>query len=364
MSALVTKKSRYLYLEFLRVICALAVIIIHVSGANWFKIGLGSPDWIVQSFLNVGMRFSVCVFCMISGALLLRPGKEQSPREIFSHYVKRILICYLAWIVLYALFYTVLNHEGASYFVTRLFRLPDHLWYLLMRMGLYLALPAIRLIAKNRTVTLYLIFLLVGVGAIKMIADTTAFFETIAGENYGFTLWTSFLGNFEELKFSFLPGYLGCFLLGHYIHEYGLGAWHKRIVCATIPALVLSGLLTVWISTLTDSYVYTFMLENNPLTFLACAGIFAFFRGQGETVQKSEPTTGVEKTLVWIASNTFGIYLVHMAVRDLLAECLGLTVASYPAALSVPLNALLIFLISLGITAVLRKIPVVQRIVS
>ena len=34
------KKTTYRYMEYLRVLCAFAVILVHVSGQNWFNISL------------------------------------------------------------------------------------------------------------------------------------------------------------------------------------------------------------------------------------------------------------------------------------------------------------------------------------
>ncbi len=351
-------------MEYLRVISVLAVIVIHVSGANWFRIDLGSANWIVQTFFNIGGRFSVCVFCMISGALLLNPEKKVGTHEILSHYARRILICFIVWVVLYALFYTVLNQEGISYFVSRLFKLPDHLWYLLMILGMYAALPVLRVISKNRSTTFYMIWLVIAFCILTMVSDTTGFFSTIAEDNTAYSLWRSFLGNLDNMKVSFVPGYLGLFMLGHYIHEYGLGKWHKLIVYAAIPSLILSALLTIWISLVTGKYVYTFMLEINPLVILASAGIFAFFRGDGDVVQKETPHTQMEETAAWLGSNAFGIYLVHFAFRDLFSTCFGFDVSSYPAILSVPLNSILFFVISLVLVVLLKKIPGVRSIVS
>lgn len=360
----VKSKPTYLYLEYLRVLCIFAVVVTHVSGANWFRIEIGSPDWIVQTLFNVASRFGVCIFCMISGALLLAPDKKISVKDVFSHYIRRILICFIAWVVLYALFYTVLNHEDLTYFITRLFHHPDHLWYLLMLMGMYLALPVLRQISKNRTITLYLILLIFAYCVLILVTGTTGFFDTIAGENFGYSLWKDFLEKAGELKVAFIPGYLGLFMLGHYIHEYGLGRWHKRIVYAAVPMLILSGILTVWISVLTEKYVYTFMLETNPLVFLSCAGIFAFFRGQRDTALKEEPRSRLSAVMVYLGSCSFGIYLIHFALRDLLSQCFNFNVASYPAILSVPGNSILIFLISLVLIAALRKIPVIHKILT
>ncbi len=358
------RKTHYLYMEYLRVISILAVIMIHVSGENWFHIDIGSANWTIQTIFNVSARFSVCVFCMISGALLLKPDKEIGFHNIFSRYIRHIMSCFVIWVVLYAVFYTVLNHEDLQYFIFRLFKLPDHLWYLLMLTGLYLALPVLKLIVKNRSVTLYLIWLLIAFSAYTLLSGTTGFFETLAGENFGYSLWNRFLGNLDNIKVSFVPGYLGCFLLGHYIHEYGLGRWHKRIVYAAVPAMILSSLLTVWLSVVTQKCIYTFMLETNPLVILGAAGIFAFFRGEGGIVPEEEAHTKLEKTMVWLGSNTFGIYLIHFAIRDFLSQYLNFNVANCSPIWFVPLNTVLLFVISLVLTAVVKMIPGLRRIVS
>ena len=364
MSRSIEQKTVYLYLEALRVISALAVIVVHVSGANWFRIEIGSADWVVQSFFNLGGRFSVCVFCMISGALLLRPREESRYREILTRHVRRILLCLLAWILIYAVIYTLMNHEDGRQFISRLFKLPTHLWYLQMLIGLYLALPVLQYIARNRAVTRCLIWLLIVIGTVQLVSGVTGFFDTMSGESFAFTMWKSFLGNLVNLNYAFVPGYLGFFLLGHYIHEYGLGVWHRRAVHAAIPALLLSAVLTVWLSKLTGKYVYSFMLETNPLLALASAGIFAFFRGEGDAPREEPAATRLQRLTAWLGGNTFGVYLIHYAVWDILAQRFHFDVASYPAIFSVPFNSLLIFGISLALTVLLKKIPGVRRILS
>ncbi len=357
MSSTAERKTNYAYIEILRVISAMAVIVVHVSGANWYRIPIGSADWTVQAFFNLAGRYSVCVFCMISGALFLRPGKERSLREILSRYGKRMLICLLVWDLIYAAIYTAMDQGDAVDFFQRLFRLPDHLWYLLMLMGMYLALAVLYAITKNRAATRYLIWLLILFGVLDNLTVVNGFFGGMAGENLGYSLGRYFLRNLATLKSAFLPGYLAFFLLGHYIHEYGLGAWHRRIVASAVPALLLSALLTVWLSQLTGDYIYSFMLETNPLVVLASAGIFAFFRGEGEAPRERDTQSLPAKTMAWLGSNTFGIYLIHFAVRDLLANCLNFSVASYPAIFSVPLNSLLIFAVSLALTVLVKMIP-------
>lgn len=358
------RKNDYIYLEYLRVISAFAVIVVHVSGANWYHLDIGDWNWCVQTMFNLAGRYSVCVFCMISGALLLRPDKEVPIHDVFSRRIKRVVMCCAAWTVFYAAFYTGMNQGDLHYFILHLVQLPKHLWYLLMLMGLYLATPVLRRITADRTLTLYLIRLLIVFGALfGTVSGLTGFFKEMAGDSFGYSLWTAFLGDLEEMNRTFLPGYLGLFLLGNYLHEYGLGKWHKTVVLAAIPALLLSGILTIVFSSVTHRYVYTLMLESNPLVVLASAGIFAWFRGSGDKAGEREPHPGLAKAAAWIGSNTFGVYLVHLAVLDLLERGLGLSVESYPALLSVPLNSLLVFGISLSVAALLRQIPGVRRVV-
>ena len=233
------RKTNFVYMEYLRVLCAFMVILIHVSGANWFRIEIGSADWIIQTFFNLAGRFSVCVFCMISGALFLRPDKSVTLHDIFRKYIRRILICFLTWTVFYAAFYTYLNSGDLKYFILQIFKISKHLWYLLMMLGLYLALPVIKVIAKDRDTTRYMIWLLLIFAAVfGTVEGVTGFFKMMAAENYGYSLWTAFLSDLDNLNMTFVPGYLGFFLMGHYIHEYGLGRWHKPLVYGAVPALL------------------------------------------------------------------------------------------------------------------------------
>ena len=149
------KKTTYRYMEYLRVLCAFAVILVHVSGMNWFKIPIGSRDWVIQAFYNIAGRFSVCVFCMLTGALFLAPGRDMSPENMKKH-IGRILLILGIWTILYDILYTVMEDGDAEYFILHLVKLPGHLWYLLMLVSLYLSTPILKKVTEDRAVYLHI----------------------------------------------------------------------------------------------------------------------------------------------------------------------------------------------------------------
>ncbi|MBR4733624.1 MAG: acyltransferase family protein [Lachnospiraceae bacterium] len=360
------RRTDYVYMEILRVLSAFAVIVIHVSGTNWSKLSIGDVDWTVRTFYNVGARFSLCVFCMITGALLLNPQKNIGIGEVYRRYVKRILICLVVWTVVYAILYTIMESAGdLVYFIKHLFVLPKHFWYLIMLVGLYLALPVLRVITANKNVTLYLIWILILFGMIfGTIKGTVELFKDVAEEGVGYQLCNVILNNLNDLNRTFVPGYLGCFLLGYYVHEHGLGKWSKLIVFMAIPSLLLSVALTILFSMITDSHVYTFMLETNPLIVLASVGIFEFFKGEKGKERVYDVNSRLVKWILFISGNTFGVYLSHLVIIKFVDRYFKLGAYSFPSIISVPLISLLVFLVAHGITVILKMIPLVKKTIT
>ena len=76
------------YLDYLRVMAAAAVIMIHVSAQNWDNVPVMSSDWIIFNLYNSLAQWAVPMFLMLSGALMLDPGK---PFQIRTLYRKNIL---------------------------------------------------------------------------------------------------------------------------------------------------------------------------------------------------------------------------------------------------------------------------------
>ena len=148
--------QKIFYIEMLRVVAAIAVVVIHVLGPYraWFG-EIPESDWLGAIALNGGSRWAVPVFIMITGALLL---SDQRPFSL-GHFVKRraskVIIPFVAWSALYAALSGVtLNTLNCDRALESLLAFPDtptyyHLGFFYYFIPLYLLIPFLRPVAQH-----------------------------------------------------------------------------------------------------------------------------------------------------------------------------------------------------------------------
>ncbi len=95
----VKKEERVQYLDYLRVISAFAVIVIHDVSIELAEINVFSIDWALLNIFSGIARWAVPVFVMISGTLFL--GREIPISKIYSKYVLRLVTAFVFWGVIY-----------------------------------------------------------------------------------------------------------------------------------------------------------------------------------------------------------------------------------------------------------------------
>ena len=94
------ERKRIAYLDSLRVVAILAVIMIHVAAQNWYSQDVNSAAWKAFNFYDSISRWSVPAFVMISGALML--DKDISIKKLYTQKIPRLLIAFLSlmnWIL-------------------------------------------------------------------------------------------------------------------------------------------------------------------------------------------------------------------------------------------------------------------------
>jgi surface polysaccharide O-acyltransferase-like enzyme len=92
------------YIECLRFIAAIAVVVIHVLGPYRELVPeLPWHQWLPPVSLNAMSRWAVPIFVMVSGALLMSDQRPFNAAYYLRRRLAKVLLPFLAWTVIYAL---------------------------------------------------------------------------------------------------------------------------------------------------------------------------------------------------------------------------------------------------------------------
>ncbi len=142
----------------MRVIAGMAIVLLHtmnVSEIIW-QDDLSLAQERLSMAVVYSLMWAVPVFIMVSGALLLDPQKDISVKKIYGTYVLRVVIALAVFVFIFRLFDMIMNRERFTAMIVletvyKFFSNSSwsHLWYLYLLIGLYLLLPAYRMVAAN-----------------------------------------------------------------------------------------------------------------------------------------------------------------------------------------------------------------------
>lgn len=282
-------------LEWLRAISIVAVILIHIVAPTVGTGDEGSLQWYVAVILNGLSRWTVPVFIMISGALLL----AKPVKSLKSYYVKvwwRIglpLLVFSALYMCWRVFFGVTSPEGAFNFLIS--GIPYyHLHFMFIIIGLQLLHPFLQKLS-------YLpVKRLAGIASVSMAVMV------------GVTLLVAYTGYDLYYHSRWIP-FVGYYITGYLIYRY---QWYNFISLPVMTALFLlvsavTSVLYIYASIQGVPRIPGLIIDTNmPLVMLASFLIFSI---------------GLRMTLppgraVWlaIAGASYGIYLLHPFVLDMI----------------------------------------------
>lgn len=372
-------------LELLRVLAAGLVVLTHTS-AQWLDASCqaGLAALLFTQLCSIVSFCGVTLFVMLSGAIYLSPGhrvKSTSMRIMLARAI-RFFLLYLIWKLFYLAEDLFLHPENLQdggikeQLVLAFFRTNGkyHLWYLPMFSLLLLLVPLIYEGAQRRGAQLvYLtVFILAAV-----ILPTAFLYE------FPFKYLLMDARNLFDLN-HFL-GYLGYFLLGHTLYQFagsGKSAGHSRLLLLFlwISALLSLG-VALWTaasrsirqSTACSLFATPFVVN----TLLLASAIFLTIvlrrtsvplvapPEDAKNVSSSrsgapEETAGCASSslrfLHTLSSLTFGVYLLHPFVLDLIQQTGLLTKLTNPL-VGIPILWFLLTMISAAMARLLNKSP-------
>ncbi len=340
------------WVDVIRVIAIYLVVVVHVSGQltnAWGQIP--TDQWLIADFYGGIARVCVPLFFMISGYLLL--PRSESLRSFYTKRIPKILIPLMAWSLIYLGWYCG-NHSGicTPTFVWNLLLVQGayyHLWFLYSLLSVYLILPVLRLMIRPETDKKLLWYLI----ALWLVFQPLL---TLANKFWNFSI---------NLSAPLAPGLTPYFILGYLLGETTLTRV-KGVLSAIIWLFVtLNTILGTYLFTRAsgqfDGFFYDFLALN---VILASGAAFVLLRWLSEKKPFRLPNT--QTAMRATAISTFGIYLVHVLVIEILSGWIpSLHIDSFMgnAIWSVLLVSTVVFLVSFLMVRILQKIPVLRSIV-
>lgn len=321
------RSQRQTELDILRLLATLAVIAIH-SGS------LGSAA-------HVGVVWCVPAFFMISGRFFLDPRREISVGKLWRKQLSRIAVAFVVWSGVYTVYYVVTGaYQGLNVFgiLTQYLVGPYHFWYLYALAGLYILTPLLRPIAADEKLCGYFLALF---GLCNVAFEYLIYLPKVGGvlEN-----------PLTRFRLDMVTQYVGYYMLGWFL-------WNHRdhMSKRTELAIYILGVL-MFTGTVVAEYLVSDELREADFVkqymktnvVIYSASMYLFFIKRVSQLHFSEK---VQSIFAKTTEYGFGVYCVHALVLMLGS--------------SVPVGGTLrvagAYLISLAITVVLRRIPVIGK---
>lgn len=349
--------ERIWYLEYLRILATIAVIVLHVASKNWYAVSFDSYEWQILNVADGAVRWCVPVFIMISGALFLDNEKLLSVEKLYKKYIFRLVVAFVFWSALYAVI-KYLRGTTIKAAVTVFVQGPSHLWFIFMIIGLYVVTPFLRKITESEKLTEY--FLLITFIMTFLLPRGMALLRILKVPHTTILL-QCYNAILDKAAFHFTLGYVGYYVLGHYLSKKDFSRTRQRVFYFLgVAGVVATILLTVWYSAelgKQNVHFYNHMAIN---TLCATVGLFVFAKYKmGKFVPKERMAT----IILSVSKCSFGIYLVHMLIRDGLSEIFGMHSLTWNPAIGIPVVSIVIFALSYGVSLVLHKIPIIKKYV-
>ncbi|MBO3664986.1 acyltransferase [Microbacterium stercoris] len=354
-SGVSARSSRRWSYDVLRVISIVGVVAIHTFAGMVSNPDLqGSARWWYATAMDIGFIWVVPVFVMLSGALLLAPRQHaEGPASFYRRRLLRLAPAFVFWQIFYIVVVfgwisgQTLTVAGVATSILD-GRTYTHLYFLWLIVGLYAVAPVLAAFLSDGGQKRALLF----AGALLAVAVATWSASSLlgyAGHPRPLTL----------LAFTQWLPYAGYFVAGWALRD--LRPRGAKLAAATVLTAAVIALLVWQYGTrpahpLLDALAPISYL--GPLVALAAVGVFVSGNG---LLSAFVPGRRIGAALRELSDASFGVFLMHFVILILLRQA-----PPFAGALDSPVMVTLLWIatvvISFGATILLRRVPVVRRV--
>ena len=344
--------NRIYYLDCLRILATLSVIVIHIVGGEFYVAELTSFDWNMINFYECTVRYAVPAFQMVTGALFL--GRDMEPKVMINKYVKRIVTAFIFWSAIYAVYmygWHGLNiKEAVAQFITGYI----HMWFLFMIAGIYLVMPILRWIVKDKKVMHY--FLMLSFLFTVLFPELLALLSQI-DDGVGHVVELAY----NKINFHLAYGNVFYVVLGYYLSNLEISKKQvRRIYLLGVVGFLYMLLMTAVVSNIKQKPIVDYYGTFTMAAMLESVAVFCFAK-RHLTMEKC--SVKVKAWLARLSKYSFGVYLVHQLVLYILMFHVGINCLSGNILIMLPVMLLITAVVSFAISALLHQIPILKKYV-
>jgi surface polysaccharide O-acyltransferase-like enzyme len=348
------------FTSYLRVAAMSAVVLIHAMSAIVGNGEVrGSLTWWLATALDLGVSWSVPVFIMVSGALLLAAREAETPGAFYVRRLQRIAIPLVVAHVGYLLVRALWDGEALTPTKITVYLLQanvwSHLYFFWIILGLYLITPLLRPVvaAFGRRE-----LVVIGGGVILWMWAVQASGVLLTQIGSRTTIW-------QPAALTLFIPYVGYFVLGYALRDLVL---RRRWLAAVIGLLVVADAVVV--------LQYGFRGSNPAVSMIAGGGYqglpvaitaaSVFLIGQGAITAVSRLSHGnAARAIRYLGDLSLGVFMIHPLVLRLgwSSPFFNFSVVKR----SLPLDLLLwvvVLVASFAACVVIARIPVLRKTIG
>ena len=355
------QSKRIFYYDALRALAIIGIVFCHAA-VPFVISGIDRPDFYISAFFDCFRDFSIPVFVMLSGALLI--NKRDSLQKFFKKRLSRIFIPFLFWVAVYGIYSSlyVTNGFDMGYVIDVFFGTSGTLgvafWFIWMIIIAYVLIFIINQVIsfglkRYESFDVNLINILTVISLIYIAAVHFKLFNPYPS------------------KIIYFISFMAYIIIGYFIAN-------RDYLESKVPAKILALITGVLFIISYLYYIFGFVVPVsqshglfivrgyfNLLTLFMSVNFFLAFKYLSKTkymVDFENKPLGMAFT--YISNFSFGIYLAHYMILHSLKMNISriINYIQQSPLLWIPLLVILTLLISLLILSVLDKVPYLKKV--
>lgn len=318
------------YISLARILAAIFIITLHTVETY----GMVSDElyWLEANIIVAIAECGVPIFFMITGATLIDYKDRYSTKEFFKRRMHSVILPLGIWYLIANIYGIIMQTEAMKF----------PYWFFFVLVGMYLCIPLFASVQKEsrERVCLYIVAISFVINyLIPFIADV--FHLTIKA----------------RFPFDIGAGYLIYVLIGYLIHKKEISMWWRMTSYSfAVLGFGMKVIGTYILSLESGELDGTFGHYANVPCFLIAVGMFIFLKQIGSKINKKKQI----KCLDFFSGCTMASYVLHQYVSCYIIGPYLKDIYSLVYNLGAPI---LNFMICVGITCLLRKIPLIKKLV-